>query len=516
MMPTRLAATLVAFALSAAHFASFDVFSRPIVTDIRFFLYYAWRVSEGAVPHLDFFENKPQLSTFAGALLFRIGEFADVDPLIAIRVGYLAIATAGGVLSFLIFRRLGRGSTTAGLLGLLAYCSFELLGVMPAIGNVPKLLVAVLASLAALLVHDRRWFWAGFAGALAFMDWQIGALVWLAAFASAALFENPRRPALLAVAAGGAAGLAPFLLYYGSKGALLQTFEQVIVATFSRGSAALQAQDAGERFGKIAEMVELACPEQAWLFVASLLGLVVIARWLFWQRDRERMRLLVPLCIYHGGLLAFSLLDFQRYGDFFVMLHSIAFLLGLVWVALFEAGTALLPSAGTVLQRSRPAATALRSYSAVVLLVAVAIARPGFLRPDLEIATPTISPGGSLADQREVAGELRHKTRGKKLVLMDSSELLFLMPHRNPLPNIYMNRATRAHFSHSVDESASRVATRLLESVDPDIFIEPRMVEQDTPFIERYSLRRLSSKNGKYQVRLRVRTSDRGTGSGKR
>ena len=175
MMTKRLGASLLALALAAAHFASFDVVTRPIVTDVRFFLYYAWRVAEGAVPHLDFFENKPQLSTFVGALLFQIGDFAELDPLLAIRIGYLSIASAGGVLSFWIFRRLGRGSTTAGFLGLLAYCSFGLLGVMPAIGNVPKLLVAVLASVAALLAQDRRWFWAGFVGALAFMDWQIGA-----------------------------------------------------------------------------------------------------------------------------------------------------------------------------------------------------------------------------------------------------------------------------------------------------------------------------------------------------
>ena len=90
----RWLASLMALAVSATHFASFDIFTRPIVTDVRFFLYYAWRVTEGAVPHLDFFENKPQLATFAGALLYELGEFAGVDPLLAIRFGYLAIAAA--------------------------------------------------------------------------------------------------------------------------------------------------------------------------------------------------------------------------------------------------------------------------------------------------------------------------------------------------------------------------------------------------------------------------------------
>jgi hypothetical protein len=499
MMAKRLPATLVAFALSAAHFASFDIFSRPIITDIRFFLYYAWRVSEGAVPHLDFFENKPQLSTFAGAFFFKLGDFTGIDPLLAIRFGSLAIATAGGVLSFWIFRRLGRGSSTVGFLGLLSYCSFGLLGVVPAVGIVPKLLMAVLASAAALLVHDRRWFLAGVTGALAFMDWQIGALVWVSAFATAALFENPRRPAVMAVIAGGAVGIAPFLLYYAVNGALGETFEQVIVATFSRGSAALHSQGLGERIAKITGLLETACPEQQWLFFASFLGGLFILRWLFWDRDRERNLLLMPLCIFHGGLLGFNLLDFQHYGDLFVMLHSIAFLLGLSWVALFETGTAVL---GT---RFPGNSGALRAFGALILVVAVAAGRPAFLRPDIEIPSSTIQAGGTLADQREVAAELLRQTRGRKLVLMDSSELLFLMRHRNPLSNIYMNRATQAHFSASGRESIARVASRLLSSVDPDVFIESRMVQRVTPFVAGYAKKQISSMNGKYRISLRVR-----------
>ena len=39
MMTKKHAASLAALALSGLHFASFDVFSRPIVSDVRFFLY---------------------------------------------------------------------------------------------------------------------------------------------------------------------------------------------------------------------------------------------------------------------------------------------------------------------------------------------------------------------------------------------------------------------------------------------------------------------------------------------
>ena len=46
--------------------------------------------------------------------------------------------------------------------------------------------------------------------------------------------------------------------------------------------------------------------------------------------------MLVVLSVYHTGVVAFSLMDFQRFGDFFLLLHSVAFFLGLVWLALYR------------------------------------------------------------------------------------------------------------------------------------------------------------------------------------
>ncbi len=46
LLASRRVMTGLALALGAAHFASFDLFSQPIITDVRYFLYYAWRVAE--------------------------------------------------------------------------------------------------------------------------------------------------------------------------------------------------------------------------------------------------------------------------------------------------------------------------------------------------------------------------------------------------------------------------------------------------------------------------------------
>jgi hypothetical protein len=372
--PTAAAVLLLLF-----HLSSFDAGGRPLVTDVRYFVYFAWKVAHGAVPHLSFFENKTQLATFAGAFLVRVGEWIDVDPLTAIRGGYLAIAGLAGLAMFFIFRRLGGGAVAGGL-GLLAYCSFGLLGVLPAVGNIPKLLMAVAASVAALLLHRRAWFLAGVAGALAFMDWQIGGLVGLAALVTAAVYGTPRLRAVLRVVAGGVAGLAPFIIYYLAHGALGQTVRQVVGSTLFRGSATLAGgQGIAGRVAKIRETVGLACPSHGWLFYLGLVGAALVAFLVWRKRNEDIGRLLLPLAVYHLGVVAFSLVDFQYYGDLFLLLHSVSFFLGALWVSLFEL---------VAVRRIGPAPW----VGAVMLAIVFILARPGFLRPRIDLVTPTAAP----------------------------------------------------------------------------------------------------------------------------
>ena len=90
LAPLRRTAWLAAAALVAAwHFASFPWREHPLATDVRHFLYFAQQTAGGALPHVDFFDNKTQLATFLGAGLYRLGASLGVDPLYAIRWGYL-------------------------------------------------------------------------------------------------------------------------------------------------------------------------------------------------------------------------------------------------------------------------------------------------------------------------------------------------------------------------------------------------------------------------------------------
>ena len=462
-----LAAALV---FSGAHFSTFFDPDLPIYTDIRYFVYFAWRMAHGAIPHLELFDNKTFGSHFVAALFHRAGEGLGFDGLSAIRACCLAVLSIGGAAIFAVFRRIGGGSQVVGFIGLLAYLGFGFIGALTAIGNFPKLFMPLLAPIAALLVLRRSWFWAGAMGGLAFLDWQVGALVGV--FAALAALRDARggvRAAAIVVG-GGLVALLPIAIYYFLNDALEVTFHQTILASISRAEEGLANHTPLTRVLKMWRLATRYCPEQRFLFVSALAGLALVPFWWWRQRDTPAGRLVFPLAAYHYGILAFSLIDFQRYGDFFLVLQSLAFFLAMTWFVLYLAAGEILnrfgsPAKGTG-QRRLLAGTA--------IALALIAARPAWLRPEISIEAGPISVRTRLPDQQDVARQVAALTRdqGKKLVLLGSSELLYLMRYENPLPLVYFNRPALSVYGLPGESEREAVGRGAL-SVNPDAVILP-------------------------------------------
>jgi len=339
---------LLAALLTLVHLARFDVAQGPIVTDVRYYVYFAARMADGAVPHRDFFDNKTQLATAAGAALHATASALGLDPLRTMRVGYLGLTGLAALLLFAIHRELRElrelrdGACVAGLLGMLCYLGFSLLGFLPAIGPLPKLLMGVCASAAALLAYRGWWMLSGFVGAVAFLDWQIGVLAGLAVFV-AALCEREQRFARTArVVCGGLAGLALACAYFAWNGALAVAYRQVVLTSLTRGETALAGKTFTQRLAQILGTITVACPGQAWLAVLAIAGIVLYPILLVRHRGRPTQRLVIALGIFNGGIVAFSLTDYQAYGDLFALLASLAFFAGIALNEVFFALRAVL------------------------------------------------------------------------------------------------------------------------------------------------------------------------------
>lgn len=476
--------------LLALHFSSFSPSTQPLVTDIRFFVYFAWRIGEGAVPHLDYFENKTQLAAYCGALLHKLGEALSIDPLQTLRIGYLTIAAGAGALLYSIFRRLG-GGATAGALAVCAYCSFGLLGLLPAIGNVPKLLMATLASAGALLIFRRAWYLAGVSAALAFMDWQVGGLAGVAALLCAARDDTGRGRAMLRVIGGGLTGIAPFLAFYAANGALGAFFSQIVGSSFARGSATLAQVGFIERLQRIAEVTRIATPQQNWLFYLAWAGLPLVVFFCWRWRGEERGRLLLPLTIYHLGAVAFSLTDYQYYGDHFLLLHSAVFFLAALWVALFQLARQLLSP---------------RTAAIALTLLALAAARPGALRPRLQLEQHGRVVEATLTDQRQVARELEAQVGEGALLFLEHTELLYLMRRENAIPLVYWNIPAWSALRRNERESFAEGGLRTMLSAPAVAVAAPKRLSLEPLRAAGFEVREFSSVGGRYRVELALKT----------
>lgn len=498
---------MLAVLLCAAHFSRFEIARQPIITDVRFYLYFAQRVAAGEVPHRDFFDHKTQLATLTGALFHKMGEWAGVEPLMVIRGGYLALAGLAGMFMFVLFTRLGRGRVAVGLLGLLAYLAVPFLGVMPSIGNVPKMWVAVLASAAALAVHRRRWLLAGAAGGLAFMDWQIGAGVW-AAVLLAALVHGPRRGRqALAALLGSALALAPFVLYFAAHGALRVTLRQLFAPSLDKATGHMMGQ--GLRYGRIWEVINEGCPDQRWIVWLAALGMLA---WplLWFRHHRDRIGpMLLTLGGYHYGLIAFCLLDFQRFGDLFILMHSIVFFAGLALIELASLPERFLSRAR--ISSSDGAQTGsgrqwIRGVPVGVAAMLLLLNAGPIFAPRLELPSGQIKPGGTLAQQKDVAHRLLGEAGERQLAFIDYAELLFLERRRNVLPTVFWNDAPASYYRDAPDETPTDTIIRLLRQADADVVVgAKREVVAHPWFKQTYRAIQIVSSDGSYAVRADVR-----------
>ncbi|MCH2173380.1 hypothetical protein MK489_21610 [Myxococcota bacterium] len=450
----------LAASILAAHFNSFPIRDTAISTETKWWLYFSMNMTQGGVPHLDMFQIKNQLATFWGALLYQLGTWSGVEPLMVIRAGSLTLAAVIGLLIFSIHRHLGRGRNLNGWLGVLAYCAFPLLGALPAVGNRPKLVMSLMAASAALLVYRRKWFWAGVSGALAFMDWQIGVLVWLAAFVSALVHGIPRIRAALLVAGGAVATLLPFLVYYGVTGALKEVFNQVLVGAFLRGSGGFLTRFSN-RLDTLSGYLGGALEGREWLLFFVCAGAIVAAWRLYREFFSAEGRLLLPLCIYHFAMTGYLLTDFQGQGDLFVLLHSLVFFLAMSWTWIADLCWRH--------RFSKSSPTRQWIFATATLLLGVSLAQPGPLKIPFDF-----TPNDSLTQQKRLSEGLRRRFEGQSILFLENSELAFLMGYSNPLPMVSLIPTAVIHYRLAGERSWRDTGPRLIRSIDPEAVLLSR------------------------------------------
>jgi hypothetical protein len=485
--------------LAGAHYGSFGIARTPLVTDVKLYVYFAAQHAAGAVPYRDFFDIKTPLATIVGALLIHTGRFAGLDDLAAIRIGYLAIATVVPILYFLVFTRLCPQEPESGFLGACAFFAFPLLGFMPSIGNIPKLLMAVSAVAAVILVGRKRWYLAGAAGVLAYLDWQIGIISLVAVFVGALFDHGKRIRSVCRAAIGAAACITPFVLYFLWNGALGSAYHQTVLCARARGGSA--PHNLYENFLHVKSVVEQGCRGHEWLVIMAVFGACIFP---FWIRRASRGKILsqvATLGVFHYGVLAYSLFDFQRFGDLFVLLHSIAFFLGVAFAELARCLRHLF-ARSEILSSWRYWRPGIPTF--LICITVVLATRPSVLRSEYSLVTKDNPFNATLSDQREVNEALEVFILGKRLAFFAYVEQLCLSGRRNDVFHAGWNPGNHFHERLSPEESSPDTWLRVLRDACPEVVAAPRGIRDDTGFVEYFERVRLASKNDAYRIEVFV------------
>jgi hypothetical protein len=309
------AAALVIAVVLFTRFSLGDNFWR----DEAIYAYGGQQLADGVPVYSGIFDPKPPLPTFLDAAGVLSARAVDKNDLTAMRAEFFVFALLTVVAVYLLGLWLWR-SPLAALAGAVTFASFQGFA-QDALGGpdakTPGLLLMVVSL--ALLVR-RRWFLAGIAGSLAFLDWQPLGICAAAAVVGALLVNEPEEEARWkrgARALGGVAiPLAATVLFLLIDGGLSRFIE----ASFTFPATGLRRGDVtlGGNIDTIVRVVNQHYGHTRVLFWAGLVLLVaVLAAWLVRGRPR------VPALVVLGTLAAFvaaSVYDFQGYPDLYPLL----------------------------------------------------------------------------------------------------------------------------------------------------------------------------------------------------
>jgi hypothetical protein len=428
------ALALIAAALLFTQFSVKGNLSR----DESIYTYGGQQLVDGVPVYQGIFDPKPPLPTFLTALGLGAGRVADVDELHAARLEFFlfSLLTVGAI--YLLGLRLWR-SPVAALAGAVTFSCFRGFAGDALAGPGAKTPGVLLSVIALLLLVERRWFWAAFAGSLAYLDWQPLGIYALAAVAAAFLLEEERwKKAGLAIA-GAAIPLAATVLYLAIAGDLSQFIDAswTFPATgLKRGSETL-----GQRLDTIVNVVNASYHFGRILFWGGLALLPAV----LWRRRIARPAAAIVLATLLG-FVALTLTDFQGYPDLFPLLPYAAIGIGGV-------------GAVAVAERGRLAT----ATAAVAIAALVALALTSYLN-----AKDRKMP---LTKQRALAHRVeRLVAPGERFYSLGDPTLLVLTRQRNPTRWIYLGSGVdQWAIKHDFGSLAGWQAE--IRAVDPPVIV---------------------------------------------
>src|SRR5215207_3823988 len=209
----ELAFPLFIFALAAFVYGLYG-FDGVLLRDYSIYLYSGQRMAEGVPPYVSIFDHKGPLSPMLAGLGVMLSEGLNWDDIYTVRLVFFTTGCFTVVAVYLLGKSVFR-SQAVGFFGALTFLGFYAYGYQTASGPEPKTPMVLFQALSLLLTSQKRWFWAGIFGSLAFLVWQPMGIFAVVTFVLAITRPREERySATLRALAGMATPLVAIVAYY--------------------------------------------------------------------------------------------------------------------------------------------------------------------------------------------------------------------------------------------------------------------------------------------------------------
>jgi len=394
-------------------------FAGPLTRDDAIYLYSGQQMAQGIPPYLSIWDHKGPLAPMIAGVGAWLAPWLGIEDILAVRLVFFAISVLAVVAVYLLASDL-LGSRAMGLVAAFLFLNFWGVGRHAGSGPRAKAAMLLFQVLALWWTGRKAWFWAGLCGCLAFLTWQPTGIYPAAAFALA-LLQSEKKARLsnaLRVLAGIAVPLLAISAYFFLQGALYEFAEGTILFNLvhlDRGAWSVR--------GNVRQIFRAVESGYGTMFVPIWLGLGMLPILLLQRLSRARCRIVKwlsvdPFCalLLTAPLpLAWSLIDFQWYPDFYVFLPYVA--VGLAWA--LAPGFQALNKAGKAVQ-----------IAALVLVCAILVYSAAY--------TYRQTTSGDLALQRAWAEEAVARYGGERLVSIGVPEALVVLHRTNPNPYVFV------------------------------------------------------------------------------
>lgn len=303
--------------LAVAMYTRFGV-GDELRRDEAIYAYGGQQLVDGVPPYVSIIDPKTPLTHFLAGAAVAAGRAFGVDDLAAIRLAFFLLACLAVVGVYLAATALF-DSIPAGLVAATAFVAFRGFAIDALGGPNAKTAAVLFGVLATVIVVRRRYFWGGFAAALATLVWQPFAIYGIVAVAAAWLDPDPQGRArrLTATVAGGAIPVVTVAGYFVAAGAFDEMVEYAVLLPLTgidRGDTPF-----AQHVRHLLATVHEAYGPSAWLLWTGLVALVVVTAQRVWRaraegsiRGEPLVTIVVPPLVF---FVAFSLADFQGYPD---------------------------------------------------------------------------------------------------------------------------------------------------------------------------------------------------------